>query len=435
MRQSRCGGRCGLCRFHRQRRTYRTLRPCRGCRPHRSHRTHRHGRGRRYPAQGRVPGAQGVVGPSGPSGPAYSVLSGANNWYVATTGNDTTGNGTSGSPWLTLTKALAVANTYTLAPGANLTIWLADGNYSSSGADFINHPQGAQITITGTNAYTASLTAASGFAWASNVLTGTITVGTVSGGGTIAVGDFLLVTTMPAASGGWGCYLTGLMKVTSVAGTSIGVTMPAYVNGIPSGTVTGGTLTVLKTRLTLTGTYTSAFQLTTNNPGTSSLGLLQNMALVGPDITTTNAINGGKIFCSQIGVWQFQTGFAAQVGADIVAVNCAATSAVGFHASQGQIAVNNCVANGCMSGGFLAENSGSIFGYAGVQTATGCGYGIYAGNGGQFMRPGPQRLRQQRLAFTPRRWAPSTPPAQCAAPTPTASLPATRGRFTPPPAR
>ena len=34
------------------------------------------------------------------------------------------------------------------------------------------------------------------------------------------------------------------MKVTSVAGTSIGVTMPAYVNGIPSGTVTGGTLTI-----------------------------------------------------------------------------------------------------------------------------------------------------------------------------------------------
>ena len=222
------------------------------------------------------------------------------------------------------------------------------------------------------------------------MLTGTITVGTVSGGGTIAVGDFLLVTTMPAASGGWGYYLTGLMKVASVAGTSIGVTMPAYVNGIPSGTVTGGTLTVLKTRLTLTGTYTSAFQLTTNNPGTSSLGLLQNMAvIVGPDITTTNAINGGKIFCSQIGVWQFQTGFAAQVGADIVAVNCAATSAVGFHASQGQIAVNNCVANGCMSGGFLAEDSGSIFGYAGVQTATGCGYGIYAGNGGQFSAQAP----------------------------------------------
>ena len=123
-----------LCRFHRQRRTYRTLRPCRGCRPHRSHRTHRHGRGRRGTRRKARPAAQGVVGPSGPSGPAYSVLSGANNWYVATTGNDTTGNGTSGSPWLTLTKALAVANTYTLAPGANLTIWLADGNYSSSGA-------------------------------------------------------------------------------------------------------------------------------------------------------------------------------------------------------------------------------------------------------------------------------------------------------------
>ena len=42
-----------------------------------------------------------------------------------------------------------------------------------------------------------------------------------------------------------------------------------------------------------------------------------------------------------------------------------------------------------MSGGFLAENSGSIFGYAGVQTATGCGYGIYAGNGGQFSAQAP----------------------------------------------
>jgi hypothetical protein len=52
--------------------------------------------------------------------------------YVATTGNDTTGDGSSGAPWLTIQKAIDhVANTLDLA-GFNVTILVADGTYAES---------------------------------------------------------------------------------------------------------------------------------------------------------------------------------------------------------------------------------------------------------------------------------------------------------------
>jgi hypothetical protein len=51
------------------------------------------------------------------------------NIYIATTGNDTTGNGTSGSPWATLAMALSAIPD---APGASVTIHVADGTYAEA---------------------------------------------------------------------------------------------------------------------------------------------------------------------------------------------------------------------------------------------------------------------------------------------------------------
>ena len=51
-------------------------------------------------------------------------------FYISTTGNDTTGNGTSGTPWATLNKAwTTLANSYDLN-GNTATIQMADGTYT-----------------------------------------------------------------------------------------------------------------------------------------------------------------------------------------------------------------------------------------------------------------------------------------------------------------
>ena len=60
------------------------------------------------------------------------IALGANTtFYVATTGNDSTGNGTSGTPWLTIQHAINVLNSkYDLA-GYTATINVADGTYTT----------------------------------------------------------------------------------------------------------------------------------------------------------------------------------------------------------------------------------------------------------------------------------------------------------------
>lgn len=67
--------------------------------------------------------------------------------YVATTGSDTTGDGSSSAPYATLTKALSYLNGKMLL-GA-VTIQLANGTYSHTSRIEPNHPQGGLITIQG----------------------------------------------------------------------------------------------------------------------------------------------------------------------------------------------------------------------------------------------------------------------------------------------
>ena len=62
---------------------------------------------------------------------AGRTLLGANtSLYVSTTGNDSTGNGTSGAPWATLAHAVAVATQNYDCGNYTLTIQLADGTYT-----------------------------------------------------------------------------------------------------------------------------------------------------------------------------------------------------------------------------------------------------------------------------------------------------------------
>src|SRR3989442_13599910 len=70
--------------------------------------------------------------------------------YVATTGSDTTGNGTSGNPYATISKAATVAV-------AGDTITVADGTYNGNFTTNPSGTSGSRITYKSTNRFGARL--------------------------------------------------------------------------------------------------------------------------------------------------------------------------------------------------------------------------------------------------------------------------------------
>jgi hypothetical protein len=69
--------------------------------------------------------------PIGGGGTARTRLSNATTYHVATTGNDTTGDGSSGAPWATIQKAVNVLVASVDLNGFTATIQVADGTYSA----------------------------------------------------------------------------------------------------------------------------------------------------------------------------------------------------------------------------------------------------------------------------------------------------------------
>lgn len=74
--------------------------------------------------------------------------------YVATTGNDATGDGTSTSPYATITKALSTLNGKFLL--GEVTIQVADGTYNHTSKISISHPQSSLISILGNSSTPAN---------------------------------------------------------------------------------------------------------------------------------------------------------------------------------------------------------------------------------------------------------------------------------------
>lgn len=84
-------------------------------------------------------------------GPIVSLLERDLDLYVATTGNDTTGDGTQALPWATPHRAMAYLSKLVLATGVKATVFVADGDYTFTQSLNLGHPQGTQININGTS--------------------------------------------------------------------------------------------------------------------------------------------------------------------------------------------------------------------------------------------------------------------------------------------
>ena len=83
--------------------------------------------------------------------PAAWLLTADLTLHVATTGSDTTGDGSQAAPWATPHRVMAFLRGLLLADGVFVTISIADGAYTFSKELNLNHPQGTQISIEGTS--------------------------------------------------------------------------------------------------------------------------------------------------------------------------------------------------------------------------------------------------------------------------------------------
>jgi hypothetical protein len=71
------------------------------------------------------------------------------NLYVSTTGNDTTGNGSSGNPWATINKAIVSLSNSHICTDGNVTINVADGTYNSMSTVTIHGAFADRIKVLG----------------------------------------------------------------------------------------------------------------------------------------------------------------------------------------------------------------------------------------------------------------------------------------------
>jgi hypothetical protein len=82
------------------------------------------------------------------SGQANVITTNAT-YYVATTGNDTTGNGSLAAPWATPHRAMEYLSAFVIKQGVTVTVSVADGAYTFTTPLNLNHPNGSQIFING----------------------------------------------------------------------------------------------------------------------------------------------------------------------------------------------------------------------------------------------------------------------------------------------
>jgi len=176
------------------------------------------------------------------------VISADTTFYVATTGSDTTGDGSSGSPWATLRKALSYLDEYRILGSAKVTISIAKGKYTETSQVPVNHPNGDRIRIVGSTPLSRTMSSVQSVSGSSANYDIVVNVNSVAD---ISVGDYVIFR--DCANGTRPQCMFGLWPVTDVDAVNTRITVKSrQVVNSPSGAVTAN-LTVLQTILSFTG--------------------------------------------------------------------------------------------------------------------------------------------------------------------------------------
>ena len=178
-----------------------------------------------------------AVTPAGLATSAKGLLAANTTIYVATTGSDATGDGSSAAPFASIAQALASIKNKLIASGVLVTIQVADGTYSISSTIVINHPDANKIQILGNMSAETSVAIS-----AINTTAKTITVvgnyvSNADATKNIQAGDIIIL------SGSSTSGLNGSYRVSSVSydGTNTTVTTQG---ALSSSTVGGGSVII-----------------------------------------------------------------------------------------------------------------------------------------------------------------------------------------------
>lgn len=288
--------------------------------------------------------------------------------YIATTGNDTTGDGSSGTPWLTPQKALSYLADYWIPDDVTVTIQLADGTYALAAQIDIEHPCGARISIVGENTHAKSLTSIQSSSGSAGDYSIVLNLDSVAD---IAVNDYVLIKN--AANGTTPTYVMGCHKITDVDSGNTRITVNSkHLTGVPSGAVTAD-ITVIKTILS----FASTDGIIADKGNT--LGNLNKVVLVGPGSTKYGiyTMAGGIIYCgSSVGVTTWAYGFFSSFSGHIHADSTIASgNTYGFYSSlSGSLSVSSVIATGNTVGLLSSYSAGNIYASSAIATGNTTGF-------------------------------------------------------------
>jgi len=290
------------------------------------------------------------------------VISATTNFYVATTGSDTTGDGSSGNPWATVGKAIVYLQDYDIT--ATVNIYLADGTYSSSGSTNLLHRHGTFINIAGTHTYVKSISSVQSSSGSSGAYTITFNMNDVAN---VSVGDYINIS---GCSGGTNPkYAEGCWPITNVdtgnKRISVSCTNPT---GVPAGAVTAtSTAVVLKTIIDITSSTTGVQGWTLL---TGCLNSIQNCAFTNSGGATSSAgiyIANGSFIKSIITCGFFGTSFTVYYMSSVYGATTQATAL--------------CFSNNQSNGGlFISYNSQVRLQYAVFSGTTAYGASVQMGS-------------------------------------------------------
>lgn len=260
-----------------------------------------------------------------------------------------------GCDFETIQAALDSLRKTRITSSATVTISVAAGVHNHTAQINITHPNGDRIQIIGADPITTTASAVGTITGGAGNYSVPVTVASVAG---MQVGQYAILRNT-TGTGDHEC-LQGIWEITGIAGSVVTLKNTFQGAAFPAVTLTGGDFVVLTTTLQFTGC--NGFYIT------SSLGLLNNVVLIGVNAADDNSgmyVIRASVQCgSNFGASGFVNGVMAifRGGASIApgAAFCGNTSA-GLKADQmaGLIA-NRAVCNGNNVFGALALSQGNM---------------------------------------------------------------------------
>ncbi len=223
--------------------------------------------------------------------PSVLIITSNITLFVATTGNDLTAVPNNPAlPWLTIQGALNYLIPYFIEPGVTVTVSVGPGIFPLNSRISVNHPSGSQIQIIGTLGTLHNISSAGSIGGTPSAYAVPLTVtGTMD----IVANDWVLLDGLISGNQ---LVLNSFLKVSSVSGQIVTVSIP-YNSGLASIAISNvGTMTKLKTILSQTA------NVDVMDIVSGGLGLLSNIGILGNASTAISITAANQVTINTVGI-------------------------------------------------------------------------------------------------------------------------------------